>query len=152
MNLGTVPFRRLVIVGELNPYGTDPHFAMYPLPANSAGGRMQRLVCRLPRSVYCDIPRYNLCTGKWSAPAARERANEILRLHANQEHDDRIVLLGRKVVGAFFGGDRTWDGAGLHPDDWPAPFTTDFMRYASLGGRATEREPNNLVILPHPSK
>lgn len=142
---------RPVLIGELNPYGADPAMALYPLPEGSSGGRLQRLVCGLRRSTYCDLPRYNLCDGKWSAPAARERANELLRMHAGEDRDDRLVLLGRKVVGAFFGGGRFRGEEGLHAADWPAPFTRDYMRYAPLGGRATEREPENLVILPHPS-
>lgn len=29
--------RRIVLVGELNPYGADPQFALYPTPRHAAG-------------------------------------------------------------------------------------------------------------------
>lgn len=135
-----------VFVGELNPYGGNPDHALYCRPRGSSGERLQRLVCGLHAETYLGFPRYNLCTGKWSAPSARAAANEILAAHVNRERHDVLVLLGRKVVGAFFGGPFA-----LHPDDWPGPFETDFLAYAPLGGRATEREPDTIVALPHPS-
>ena len=139
--------RRIVLVGESNPYGEDPRYALYDEPKNFAGGRLRRLIFGLRRTHYFGhTDRYNLCTGPWSVLRARERANEILRAHASEVRDDTIVLLGRKVVGAFFGGPES-----LAESDWPRPFTYDHLRYAPLGGCATKRERENLVILPHPS-
>lgn len=138
--------RRIVLVGELNPYGADPQYALYPTPRHAAGDRLRRLVMGVRTPTYIGFTRYNLCVGKWSTRDARAQARAILAMHANQEQDDVVVLLGRKVVGAFFGGID-----GCPPSDWPEEFSTSFMRYAPLGGRATTREPDNLAVLPHPS-
>jgi len=91
---------RIVLVGEMNPYGSDPRYALFCAPEYSAGGRMQRLVLGLKRHRYLEIPRYNLCTGRWSMPQAREAAQAILNRHSDG-HDDIIVALGAKVAGAF---------------------------------------------------
>jgi hypothetical protein len=66
--------------------------------------------------------RVNLCTGKWSAPAARAEAQ---RLVDGDEHEV-FVLLGRKVVSAFLPGT-------------PKQFTIE------------EHCAGRFVILPHPS-
>lgn len=88
----------VVIVGELNPYGSDPYFAMYPDPPMSAGSRMQRLVAAIDRRTYIGLRRVNLCEGRWSNPAARVAADEI----AADPTVEVLVLLGRKVTAAFF--------------------------------------------------
>lgn len=145
---GVVKPRGLVLVGEVNPYATHPSYALYCVPRGSAGERLQRLVLALEPDAYLALPRYNLCERKWSAPQARKAAAEILQRHANETCDDVIVLLGRKVVEAFYGGPE-----GCPQSDWPEPFTTDHMAYAPLGGHETaaHSRKDNLVILPHPS-
>lgn len=87
----------LVLVGELNPYGADPRYALYDEPVHSAGGRLRRKVLGVPRRVYFGFHRYNLCVGKFSAPRAREAAGRILQAHP----ETPIVMLGRKVAAAF---------------------------------------------------
>lgn len=90
--------KRLVLVGELNPYGIDPRYALYCLPENSAGGRLQRKFLAVNRVMYLrQFVRYNLCVEKWSLPAARKEAAKILSEH----QDDIIVAFGRKVATAF---------------------------------------------------
>lgn len=87
----------LVLVGELNPYGADPRYALYDEPVHSAGGRLRRKILGLPRRVYFTLDRYNLCVGRWSAPAARAKVGEILQAHPEAQ----IAMLGRKVATAF---------------------------------------------------
>ena len=126
-----------VFVGELNPYGANPHFALYCLPATSAGGRLQRLVCGLHRTTYLACLRHNLCDGRWSAPAARDRANALLAELAADGTPSPLpgfVLLGRKVASAF--------GLGDIP-----PFTGAFR---GVPGR-TEPGAVACIVLPHPS-
>jgi hypothetical protein len=120
----------IVIVGELNPYGSDPYFAMYCDPPASAGGRMQRLVCALERHAYLELGRVNLCVGKWSRPKARAQAT-LLRETAPYE---TWVLLGRKVAESFF-----TDGA-------PMPFNWGVLRYPWDSTRGAK-----FLCLPHPS-
>ena len=84
----------IVLIG---PYGTDPRFALYDEPVNSAGGRLRRRILGMHRRDYLRIPRYNLCVGAWSLKAARARASEIRDLHDGAFR----VLLGRKVQQAF---------------------------------------------------
>ena len=93
----TTEHPKLVLVGELNPWGTDPTFALYPLPPHASGGRLRRIL-GLRRSEYIDLTRrYNLCTGRWSISTARVEATRLLGLHTDQV----LVLLGRKVARAF---------------------------------------------------
>lgn len=114
-----------LLVGEANPYGADPHYALYPHPERSAGGRLCRVVLGLPVGAYMrSFDRVNLCARKWSVPEAR-RAAAALVLADNRRI---FILLGSKVCGAF----------GL-----------DFEPYR------IRREPGGIpavfVVLPHPS-
>ena len=94
--MGGLRFDRPILVGELNPYGTDPRYALYPHPANSAGARLQSKILGLPRLAYLkSFHRANLCLGTWSAPSARKVARTILDKYG------RVVLLGAKVCAAF---------------------------------------------------
>lgn len=132
-----------LLVGEANPYGADPEYALYPLPERASGDRLCRLVMGLRRVEYLQrFDRVNLCPQRWSAPQSRDNAIDILRSQRL-----RIVLLGAKVCGAF--------GLAYEP----------FSAHASpLGGtRILERVPPDenvkvdlgptrvVVILPHPS-
>lgn len=87
------------LVGEQNPYGSDPTYALYPLPERSAGGRLCA-VLQMQRTEYLrTFERANLLDlPRWSAPAARASAALLVgRLGAG----DRLVLLGAKVSAAF---------------------------------------------------
>lgn len=88
---------KLVLVGENNPFGSDPEYALFPFPENSAGARL-RTIFGLSKRNYLDLSRMNLCDGPWSRVEARLRAQEI---RLDPEHDV-IVTLGRKVARAFF--------------------------------------------------
>lgn len=92
---------RPLLVGEANPYGVDPAFALWPLPENASGGRLCRIL-GLPPSVYLDtFDRANLCPSSWSKAVAMANAKELLL--GPQRY---FVLLGRKVATAFAYGRR----------------------------------------------
>ncbi len=97
-----------LLVGEANPYGDDPKFALYPLPERASGHRLCTLIMGLSRGEYLRrFDRVNLCpTSEWSMREARETARTL------QSGQGPLVLLGRKVVAAF----GPWGGE-------PAPFT-----------------------------
>ncbi len=87
---------RPLIVGELNPFGGDESFALYPLPPECSGGRLQRFL-GLSMTQYLRLfDRANLCRGRWSLPAARSRAGELLA-----QDRPAYVLCGSKVCAAF---------------------------------------------------
>jgi hypothetical protein len=113
----------VVLVGELNPRGRDPRYALFDLPVNAAGWRLRTKVLQVHRRTYFTFKRHNLCVGKWSR---RDAEREAARLYL-EEYDSRkgvflFVLLGRKVADAFGCG-------GLNP------FTHD----------------DRFLLLPHPS-
>ena len=120
-----------LLVGEANPYQSDPRlaqrFALYPDPPGCAGWRLCHKVMQLdPDDYLARFDRVNLCDGKWSIREARQRAVELVR-RSNTESpvDDRpyFVLFGSKVCAAFV---MPFDPFRLHAES----------RY---------------VILPHPS-
>lgn len=96
------------LIGENNPYGPDPQFALYPLPERSAGGRLCSVILGMRRPDYLSaFERVNLLSRpRWSAPAARAAASELLsRVPAGRIPDrDRVILLGRRVFDACFDG------------------------------------------------
>lgn len=96
---------RVLLVGEDNPYGSDPAFALYCYPPGCAGYRLRRIL-GLPQHIYLSLHRKNLCDDAWSAKRARERAFELLTPFAEWKV---LVLLGRKVTSTFekvaFSGD-----------------------------------------------
>lgn len=115
-----------LLVGECNPYQEKERarFALYPYPERSAGGRLCRVILGLePRAYLAAYHRANLCSGSWSIPAARRRAQELMQEFYAPDRELPIVLLGAKVAEAF--GQRF------------EPFT-----HSSTGP---------FVLLPHPS-
>ncbi len=120
--------RRVLLVGELNPYGADPDYALYYEPPTSAGGRLQRLILGLPaRRWYLPIWRVNLCAGTWDRDAASVRMRELWRGDAPWR---TVILLGEKPRSAF-------------PE--PAPMMFGAM---AIGHPDAQR---TVVCLPHPS-
>lgn len=111
-----------LLVGESNPYGADPYYALYPEPRGATGDRLCRLVMQMSAFDYmARFDRVNLCAGKWSLPKARTRANEIL----NARKGGTFVLLGAKVCAAF-----------------EVKFNPFYAWMSALG---------TFVVLPHPS-
>lgn len=112
-----------LLVGECNPYGPDPEFALYPAPDGSAGHRLATKILGLSRKDYLKrFDRINLCSGRWSIRAARAEAQ---RLCDAGEHET-FVLFGSKVASAFL----------------PGPYAP-FRIHEHCAGR--------FVVLPHPS-
>lgn len=120
---------RVLLVGEINPYGAEPEFALYCAPESSAGGRLQRLVLDLPRADYLAVWRGNLCVGGWDKTDANARAAALLAGH----HPWAVVVaLGAKVSTAF------WAVSGSSESRW---------RLWEVH-RAHDR---TVICLPHPS-
>lgn len=122
-----------LLVGELNPYGADPAFALYPLPGYASGGRLQVILDLTLREYLDRFDRVNLCTGRWSMGAARQAANEIALVCPRT-----VVLLGRRVASAF-------GMSGLRPFTVVDESRTSVVVHHGFLGA------NRYVLLPHPS-
>lgn len=119
-----------LLVGESNPYGDDPYFALYPEPPHSAGGRLCRLVLGLsPLEYFAGFDRVNLCSGVWNLRQARERAQALLE-EAHELGRPAVVLLGSKVCSAFRVAF--------------TPFTEEFIE-------VSDDQMLRTIVLPHPS-
>ena len=86
----------LVLVGELNPYGGDPAFALYHLPRGASGDRLREHL-GLEDAAYERLDKMNLCVGTWGVTRARQRAGQVLRAYRT------VVCLGARVREAFGG-------------------------------------------------
>lgn len=126
---------RIWLVGEHNPYSADPRLALFPAPAQSAGARLCAML-GMGRAEYLkEFERRNLMPHEvagWSAPAARLRADEVLRAHPI---GDGLVLLGARVSAAF-----------------GADFRSMLFRprFVQVGAGDVLRG-LNVLVLPHPS-
>lgn len=120
-----------LLVGESNPYGSDPEYALFPNPGNSAGARLARILGMDVSAYLRAFDRVNLIPGMvcpcdrhrggWCPPCARAAAKGLTAPFR--------VLLGARVTAAH--------GAQFHP------FTT-----VEFGGG--ERR-GWWLLLPHPS-
>jgi hypothetical protein len=88
---------RVILIGESNPYGSDPEFALYCYPPGCAGYRLRRIF-GLPQHQYLALHRVNLCVGDWSKGQAERKAAELMDPGAPWRV---MVMLGRKVAEAF---------------------------------------------------
>lgn len=88
---------RVLLLGESNPYGSNPEWALYCHPPGCAGFRLRRIL-GLSEDQYLALHRKNLCDGDWSKDQAKARAGELLAPEAPWRV---IVLLGRKVTETF---------------------------------------------------
>lgn len=112
-----------LLVGEANPYGGDPHFALYPAPDGCSGHRLCKLILKMRRADYLrEFERRNLCPHNWNMREAREHAAELRTWRAP------LILFGAKVARAF----------DFNPFE---PFTL------TNGGREWDKT----LVLPHPS-
>lgn len=118
--------KRVWLIGEQNPYSSDPKFALYPLPKGAAGARLMRALDLDPHSYLALFERRNLLgSERWSAPAAREAA---ARIGGKLQEGDCAVLLGAKVAAAF-----------------GYPYDAHLLPYRD------ERLGVSLLVVPHPS-
>jgi hypothetical protein len=119
--------KRVLLVGESNPFGSDPRYALYPLPWNATGGRLCKIL-HLSFYEYLEMfDRVNLLytTGpRWSAPDARIAAQKLTHR--------RRVLLGAKVCAAH--------GIKFYP----------FRRFTLAAGTVAEKSVR-VLVLPHSS-
>lgn len=123
---------RVWLIGEQNPYGADPRYALYPLPPHAAGGRLAKILGMDDRTYLRAFVRRNLLTAsKWSAKEARIAADVLLATHPVH---DRLVLCGTKVAAAF---------------DVPFQENLCVPKHMRIGRRfKTER---HVLVIPHPS-
>jgi hypothetical protein len=117
-----------LLVGEANPYGGDPRFALYPAPDGCSGHRLATLIFGLHRQTYLDaFERVNLCPCDWSTKEARSRASGIA---AARPAGSWTILCGAKVARSF----------GMAPASAAAPALVG-VDAASVGW----------IVIPHPS-
>lgn len=118
----------VVLVGEQNPHGLDPRYALFDLPERAAGHRLRAKILGVRRTTYARFHRCNLCdTEAWSTPVAKDKAYRLRDVLP----DCLLVLLGSKVSEAF--------GFKYEPFSakWCDPTPTGIM--------------HRIVMLPHPS-
>lgn len=115
---------RPLLIGEDNPYGSNPEFALWPSPPNSAGGRLCHIILGLDSSATYlrKFDRMNLCDVEWDLNLARGVAQRVVATR-----ESPLILLGAKVCRAF-----------------GVPFEPFSVQYNLLADR-------NWYILPHPS-
>jgi uracil DNA glycosylase superfamily protein len=94
-----------LLLGEANPHGSNPRYALYPEPVGCSGWRLCHLVMGLRSQTYLDwFIRANVFPSppeRWSRRAARLAAREVLAQQFGNYRNDRIVVvLGRKVAAA----------------------------------------------------
>lgn len=110
-----------MLIGESNPYGSDPAYALYPHPEGSSGHRLATEILRMLVGDYlAAFRRCNLSVGAWCLPEAR--------IAAAAASGDRLILLGRRVCDAF------------------ELEYTPFRIHEQFGSG-----PRRLLVLPHPS-
>lgn len=127
----------MIVVGEVNPYGADPRFALYHEPPHAAGGRLRDILLMSVRA-YVQIAKVNLCVGTWSLLAARVAALAIAQ-RARVEGHGTVVLLGRKVAQAFYVDLDFFETMTVVPAQ------------TTLGDAPTTTPGLTLALLPHPS-
>jgi hypothetical protein len=123
-----------MLIGESNPHGGDPAFALYPLPEGSAGWNLACVILGLSRAEYLRrFERRNLLAGpRWSIPEARRAALEV---STSMSEGDRAILLGARVAAAF----------SLEY----APF--EEREFVVRPGFVDQAARSRFLILPHPS-
>lgn len=86
------------MLGEVNPLGSHPRYALYHEPPGHSGDRLRRFL-GISVADYLSIDRRNLCTGRWSIPEAKAAAASALEEAASS--DTVVLSLGRKVATAL---------------------------------------------------
>lgn len=91
-------------MGEQNPYGPTPEFALYPAPDGCAGHRLCCDILGMSRAEYLRVfDRANLVieigpSGTWNAQEAQKSADRFM---ADGKLRPRVVLFGARVARAF---------------------------------------------------
>lgn len=89
----------VVLVGELNPYGANPDYALYHYPRGASGDRLRKIL-GLRDITYERLEKVNLCTGNWSMERAVEAREKI---YGRTPGNYTYVLCGAKVRDVFGG-------------------------------------------------
>jgi len=133
---------RVFLVGEHNPYGSDPRFALYPSPRYSAAGRLAAVLGYTPEEYLRTFgQRRNLLTElPWSAPRARDAARRVL---GETLQGDRLFLLGTKVAAAF--------GLRLQTDNLVSSVLPVIRMTSERVEDALQEHEVQCLVLPHPS-
>lgn len=146
--------RRPLLVGECNPYGGDPGYALYPYPRNSAGGRLCRIIFKLPTTTYLDVfDRVNLCPTTFSMPVARDTVRKL----APSLPEHRVVILCGSRPARAFGQEPATIGTPLRVINMLEATGKGKLLVAaqrSLLDRGRDYKPPTgytLIVLPHPS-
>lgn len=84
---------KVLLVGESNPYGSDPRFALYPAPPGCAGARLCAILGLTDGEYLRTFDRCNLLVGReWPIAAARRAASDLTAEYR--------ILLGARVAAA----------------------------------------------------
>lgn len=135
-----------LLVGALNPDGSDPDDALIPSPRGSSGDRLRQIFGLTDLEYLWTFDRANLCTGKWEAKQAQRAAWKLMK---DSESDPRrvFVLLGSRVSLTFFLSVAPFQVCGVRR--WE-----DVERYPRDDRRADNRFVDpvfTVVVLPSPS-
>lgn len=123
---------RVLLVGEVNPHGSDPRHALYHLPRTSSGNRLRCILGLTDLEYHRLLDKANLCEGEWSSKQAAPRLAELVLSRRGV-----VVLLGARVRAA---ARRMIKLAYVDPDPG-----VEFFGRVTLGSGVV------LVSLPHPS-
>lgn len=129
--------KKALLIGEMNPYGSNPRHALFHLPERATGHRLQDRILQVSAyDYYRNYDRMNLCVGKWSIKDARLVASIVRKRYFESRV---IVLLGAKVCSAF----------GLEYE----PFAVYRRRtsYHPVWWASGAPWPRTYVVIPHPS-
>lgn len=122
------------LIGENNPYSSDPYYALYPEPEQSAGHRLCVKIFGMRESRYLrTFERRNLLHRQhgWSVGSAKTAAAQIL----TESDGAPLVLCGVKVANAFGVSPEPFRVLSVVPDLVPQLF----------------KKQTTVVVLPHPS-
>ena len=128
---------RPIVVGELNPHGANPYYALYHLPRAASGNRLRCIMGLTDIEYDRLLDKVNLCAGEWKLARARTNLIDLLARYPGRV----FILLGSKVLQAA-----RRVGPGMQ--DWEGSLELfDVARAPSIGGAAR----CTVVFLPHPS-
>ena len=89
---------RVLLVGEANPYGGDPSYALFPRPKNCAGWNLCYRILGISDHDYLRLfERRNLCHRYWTVTGGDVGMRKII----SESRLPVFVLFGRKVATAW---------------------------------------------------
>lgn len=83
----------ITLIGESNPYRSDPRYALWPSPVGCSGWRLCHIILGLTEEEYLSrFERVNLCSGTWDSESAMFVAATLT---------GKLILCGARVAKAF---------------------------------------------------